>query len=196
MHLRKKKRLGIIIAAFAMIFLVGSAFAALILTPVVIQGTADFGTSLRLAIVGYDVSTTGTLVYPGDVKVTLTDEVSGRPQLGHKTATFEIDFTTPGQTVIFDFLVQNVGVADIEVFNVTITDASGNLLPAPGPLVPVYFLTEHYYEPSSPIVILPGDSDNVNVTAVFNPDYVGTSDWEITGTETYKMEIHYRAATQ
>ena len=124
MTLRNKKLLNMLVAAFVVVVMAGSAFAFVSQGPLAFTGTATVDASLELAIMsgqihhhGYPHMRPGGASFVGGYHDTWTGPA--------RAVSFITDFDAPGQSVSFNFVVENRGTIPAVINYVDITTNVG-----------------------------------------------------------------------
>ncbi len=116
----KDKKNAIIVSLLIAVVAMAIGYAALS-SQLTINGTAEVTST-------WDVKMTN--ISEGSVSnsagVTPTAEVNSKQISGNTTATFDVSFQTPGDTVEFDITVTNSGSLDAKLSNVTATATDGS----------------------------------------------------------------------
>jgi len=130
---KRKRRLNVIVAALMLVLFAGSAFALTSTGPLIFNGTASVDASLVLLIVNYDIlENPGGLVH--DIHPTLP-----RPPWPGATVIdwYDVIFTAPGQHILWEFTIQNLGSTPARIEDIVSSDISTGMWVPPGH-VPVH----------------------------------------------------------
>ena len=107
MKIRNKRLMTILVTAFAVVFMAGSAFAFTMRGPLVFQGTANVNALLELSIVEVTNEPAQSVLNRYNATAVVIHPYAFAP--GNKLAMFEVGFTRPTPQLIFEFRVENTG---------------------------------------------------------------------------------------